>query len=380
MKRIFLALWLMIALALAALPAEAQAGNYHDGYTENGYVYHAGDGWWWLDGIPYTRESVQYTENVLYYGHYYPKQFSYWRYKAVPNYIPQYQQPALPAYTDSNWRSKFLDIAKQRDAFEGKLRLSLLEQQQYIQAAQELGFSGNFRWSNYGAYPNANNYSAGSSYNSGYTTHVGNYGVTGQTFYGYTNLQQLVEAYAQNPAELLQQSAALAKQSQENGAQATAQYNTIVSDTTSGATRMLEILAKGNAAANALNAANAAPSSTTVTATANAAQAQQTPNVVPAAQPLRAAGGIAGLDQVEVEWRRDAAQYCTICHSGGTLKGGFDVTKFWNLPPEAQGRIVKERLLAPLDDPKHMPQTVDGKGRKMPASAIAAFRNAAGKP
>jgi hypothetical protein len=347
MKTAVLSLLLLLGVASAALADD--------------YTYNSADGYYYSGGVPYTREKYAYTAYSTYqYGCYtysYPYTAYDYRYYKVKDY-----KPAV-SYQDADWRTKLLEIAKQRDAFEGKLRASANEHNQYIEAVGALGLTGNFAWQSYGTAPAlANPYR-----NYGVTyPQVGNYGASGKTLYGYS-YQSLVDAYGTTDTNVLyQQAAALAKNAQELGGQATSQFSGLVEQTGSNQARVAEILAKGAAARNALEGATAASSVSTRTTI------QSSGTGTGSAGTVDPPSGALSLQSLSPAKQRAIAS-CIECHSGAKPKGGYDVTQHWQLSPESQAAVV-ERLVLPETDEKFMPRSKSGgHGKRLPPSLVREF-------
>ena len=267
----------ILALSLILLFAFPAVAN-HDGATEDGYTYRGQ--YWWLDGVAYTREKRVWTEYVRYGCCSYPQRYYRWVYTRVP----------VVTSADPDWRSKLLDIAAQRDRFEGRLRAAAQEQNAFLEAVGALGLTGNFNWSSYGMSPTlANPYRAAGQ------LAVGNYGTSGNTLYGYS-YSQIADVYGTTDANVLyQQAAALAKNSQDLGGRATERFSSMVELDGSNRARVAEILAKGQSASQTLKAADAAASAHVhVQSTGGGAASGQIPPVVmPPAAPVDGAAVIA---------------------------------------------------------------------------------------
>lgn len=335
----------LFCLLFFSLPSFASDGLY-DGCCVDGYCYHSADGYWWKDKHAYTRSKYYYTENSYSCGYCYPQSYYWWNWHPVAT-----PTPAVTS-ADPDWRNKLLDIAAARDQFEGKQRERSNEHNMFLEATNALGLTGNFNWQNYGiaptlAYPLR-------SYGQ-QNLQLGHFGAQGNTLYGYS-YSTVADVYGNSdPALLYQQAAALAKNSQDLGGQATTQFQGLVQADGLNRSRVAEILAKGQTSERTLNASNAQASATVVT------QGQ---------------GYVPGQTQTTLAFsgnRGRAIGACIGCHGGNSPKGGYAVESHWSLSPEQQMGVV-QRLLAEPNDPKYMPRLPNGgPGPRLPSALIMEF-------
>lgn len=307
---------------------------------EDGYVLGQA-GYWWKEGVPYTRQRIDYTENYYYCGRWVPKYFYYYKYTKA------YDVNTVKA-TDPDYRTKLLEIAKQRDRIEGDIRKSAAQHNEFIEAVQALGFTSNFTWQGYGVAP---------TYASPLRYQVGNFGVNASTIYG---VSQYAEAYnPYDPNIDAQQSAAVAKGAQAYAESATAGFNARANIFATGIQRAAEIEATGRASERALIAARAAPQTRTTTTVIT-----PNPSDVPDVMPKVSVGTRAPFT---------AASECMACHSGSNVQGKFDVTAWKTLTEDQKFSVVRSRLLT-NDLDKRMPRKEDGSaGHRLSARKIKEF-------
>lgn len=321
---------LLPALALLLLPSLLAA----DEYTL------AADGYYYCAGVPFTRTRVDYTETVYSCGRCYRQPFFYYTYQ-------RYYPPAPVIKYTEDWRSRLLEIAAERDRFEGKLRAASQDNNAFLLGVEALGLGGNFRWEGYGAAPPLaypyHTYSYASRYSN---PQLGNFGASGSTLYGY-DYKSLSSAYSDTDMNILfQQASALAKNSQDLGAQATTQFGGLVEQAGNSKARVIaalaraaEVAAKGQAASAALNAAAPANSVTIENEETGMTDSQER---------------IPGLGNLSPRQRQAVAQ-CLKCHVGPRARNGYEVLKHWTLPVAKQMEVVR-RLMAPVGSEKHMPK------------------------
>jgi hypothetical protein len=369
MIRILTTLTLFIA-ALFSLPSSISAG-YLDGFTEDGYVYHAGDSYWWCGGIAYTREKVCYYETCYYrngcYSYPYQQQYYYWKYTPVPitTYTPAYTAPTVPAY-GPGWKAGITEVAKQVD-----------DNNAYLKALEALQIRPIYQTS------------LGNYFNSGYTTYgnnlnLGAYGAQGNTTYGYT-LNSVAQAYGQTDLNALyQQSGRLVQGAQEYVREAHSGHEAVVGAAGSAAARVAQAYAEAEATKIKLDAARpeaATTTQTTITGTGTTTGTYvdpttnanvQVPTVVSPQQPVTVA------PQQPVVVQQDFMQTvaipnCGSCHSGQNVAGKFDISIWPKLSLEMKEEIVHNRLLN-KDPSKLMPRKDrNGTGHRLPDETIKKF-------
>lgn len=330
-----------LALFLCGASVCGASTYYADGYTEDGYVYRGG--YWWAAGDPYTRTRIDYTEPYYYCGRVYYRPYYYYKYTRV------YPDVSTVKSTDPDYRSKLLEIAKQRDKIEGDIRKSAAQHNEFVEAVQALGFTSNFTWQSYGVSP---------TYASPLRYQVGNFGVNASTIYG---VSQYAEAYnPYDPNIDAQQSAALAKGAQAYAESAQGGFNTRANIFATGIQRAAEIEAAGRASERALIAARAAPQTRTTT-TVITPNASDVPDVMPKVSVGAKVAPFA------------AANECMACHSGSNVNGKFDVTAWKTLTEDQKFSIVSNHLLT-KDLTKRMPRKEDGSvGNRLSARKIKEF-------
>ena len=270
-----------------------------------------------------------------------------------------------------------MDIAKQRDYNEGELRKLTVEQASFLEGVQALGLNGNFHIQGFGqplAYPG---YGYGFNYNSPYRHNVfnyGNYGLNGQTVYGYT-YNSLKEAYGTTDMNVLYaQANKLAQNAQALGGQATTEFRDLVGAAGTNQSRVAEILARARAAEIALRAtepqssvrvetseretaSDGGESTTRESNRSSISSGQQQLNATPA--------------EIHNAWKQSVElSGCLSCHSGATKKGGFDVTLYPTFNREQRQKVLSR--LVTDDETKRMPRTKDGNaGRRLTDEELA---------
>ena len=290
------------------------------------------------DGYYYDSAGARYTRSVSqvwvpgYY--YYSNCCKYWKagyYKDVYTY---HAYPLTSAEPD--WRLKLLEIAATRDKLEGKLRYQANEHNMFVESVRELGLSGNFFWHQYGmapqlAAPNA---------------HLGIYGASGNTVYSQYANSSVADVYgAVDTNVLFQQAAALAKDGLSIGGQATERFAGLIDKERDRAVFAAEIIARGQAAAQALQAASPTPSTHI--------RQSQTQTTITQLGPKRLA----------------AVRACIQCHGdGANNKTQYRVLQHWTLPQDLQREVV-DKLLADPSSKEFMPKN----GKRLAADLILEF-------
>lgn len=318
--------WFSLILTFLFTLSIAQ-GNYYNGYVADGYSYY--DGYWYKGNTPYYRTPYYYYQ----YG---------CRYQAY-NYYPYY---APVTYKDPDWKTKLLEIAKQRDAFEGNLRKDALEHTVFLQSVKALGLEGNFHWQNYGQavqYPYSYSYPPPLAS----TTYV-NTQTTLADLYGNLDLNILY-----------QQAGKLTQNAQQLAGQANGDFSALVNQAGSNYARAAEIIARGEAAAMALKS----------TESNSARIIQQSKSY--AIEGNQGNQGNQGNRRVE---KRTIAinHYCVKCHGGQKPVKDLDMTQYENFTQE-QKDLIWGHLIS--NDPALlMPrETMDGPGKKLPGDVLELF-------
>ncbi len=325
---------LTIILAVLVLAGQACATDYQ--YS---------GGYYWNGNYAYNRVLVQ-QPGYYYGGCYYPgsAQYQY-------NYSHTYQAPAqtytAPAATD--WRTELLKVASKRDAYEQKLRASMIEHQQYMEAVKALGLP------QYAAplyMPGA-----GAAYNLQGSLQLSTAGVNGNTVYGYS-YSNLRDLYGSGDlATLYQQAARLAENSQKLSGQATGDFSALIGQEGQNRAKVAEILAKGQAIQEMLRAMEGTKGAETKTFTFKLTtgadgkvQMEKVPEPGVAPEASRKA------------WEQSAINNCVACHAGGKKEGKFDVTQYPAMSPEEKRGVIAR--LVTMDETKRMPRAEGGKAGK----------------
>lgn len=304
------------------------------------YTLGAG-GYYWNNGRPYTR-SQAYQNGYYANGCYHPGYY-YYQYSEVYNY----SAPAV-THKDADWRTKLLELAAQRDKFEGSIRKDAAEQKYFLEAVEALGLKNNFRWESYGISPYGQNYKAYGGVDYG-RLQLGEYGANANTLYGYS-YNSIAQLYGDTDlATLYQQAARLADQSQKHGSQATTEFQALVEKEGHNRTKVAEILAKGQAVQEFLRAIEGSGVSVSKQELKFRIEKDEhgKPQVLKQENP----------DAFKA-WRAHAEQKCASCHNNTTKKGGFDVTSYPTMNLDQQISVI-ERLVT-KDQTKVMPRNKDG--------------------
>lgn len=315
------------------------------------------DGFWWSGGVAYTRTQVwnpiTYTRGYNGYLYANPQTY-YWSYIRVPVIVKKVQ---LPAKAPVGWRTQLLELAKQRDAYEGKMRLLAVDQKAYIDSIAALGLTGNYKWEGYGT--GVPGYSQ-----SLYSSRSTSYGASGLTQYGYS-VKSVREMYGEtNLNTLYQQSARLTAGAQALAGKANSEFSGLVGAAGDNAARIAEILAQAEAAERALKAARLAPS-TKETTTITGSGTSTLPPPKPVEEDLAIASATDFLKTVGIP-------RCASCHSGNNIKGGFDILKYPTMTDEAKSKVW-ERLIT-KDEMKRMPRlATGGVAPKLPVAELKKF-------
>ena len=347
---------LLGVLALLVAGLCSTGGDYYAGYCDGNYTY-AADGYWYYGGVPYTRTWCWYPTTYYYRcGYWYPYQrsgyWSYARYHPVSNYYSSNNYSG----TGDFW-TDLLSLARNRDSYELALRKESVETASRIKALEALGLGGNFHIEGYGqpyAYPGYPYF--GHLYGYG-NTNFGTYGANADSLYGYS-YSALQNAYGNTDMNTLyQQSSRLAQGAQDFASQATNGHQGLINNAGNNAVRVAEALAKGKAAAEALNAASPAPSISTEQSTSvygGAATSQGgLAGQQPGQQPTTISTGTMDRQFVVTVLMPTCGQ----CHSpqAKKLEANLNVLLWPTFTPE-QKQHIWERMLLPPGDEHHMPR------------------------
>jgi hypothetical protein len=305
--------------------------------TISANYYLASDGFYYYPGYTqaYTR-TLSYVAGYWYRGCYYPGYYT-------PSYTPYYATAAVKKDFDT----QLLDIVdkyKNEEAKVNKLRavgitlpndalLPLLRQNQ----------SGPYSYSG--------------SYNQTLVP------VNANTQYGYS----LNTVYG-NPLDINQAfllSSQLTAASITAGSRANSEFHGIVKDATIGNQRVAEITAKRDFALAMLQNLQASPAVATTGISFQVTPGQQpTINAQSVSPDIRA--------NILKSWGDMAAQKCSGCHFGTTIKGGFDLQKYLSMSQEEKQRRVWPRILPQADEKIRMPFAVREDGSHGPGQALTA--------
>lgn len=246
-------------------------------------------------------------------------------------------------YTDPDWRSKIVDLLKTQAQYEGQIRVSANEHNAFMETVQKLGLYGVQGYG--GKVPLPQGY--------GQSLQYGNFGVQGDTIYGYSVNTQ-ADYYGQlDPMALIQAASRSLEKAQEYTGQAHAGTLDVFKSGLEGQARAAEIRAFGQAFKEAM-AKTSVRTKETIIGTA--------PQVV-----MPPANGGMSMDAFMVMARQD----CGSCHTGP--KGEKNRTAF-NLEDYPkfsleQKAIVHGRLLT-HDAKLRMPRLADGGGGQLPIDKI----------
>lgn len=328
--------YVLSLLVLFILSLTVTADNYYNGYhNSDGYSFY--NGYWYYGNVAYTRTRY-YQPGYWSYGVYYPGYYyyHYYRYNAPQqNYTP----PVTPK--DTNWRTKLLQIAEyqvkenteQRNFTEGIKALGL---------QNSLATTGNAGYSGYG-----------------YNVSVP---VNASTQYGYS-FQSIAQLYGDtNLNQIFQAAAQLTAGAQKLSGQATSDFQALVGQEGANRSRVAEILAKGQAAAQILNALKG-PSSTNLQGFAFKVDSNGTIQKVD--------NGVAPLDKTVVAQQAAIIinTKCVSCHNPSNKKGGLDMTQYNSFSPEDK-QVVWARITTD-DQNKMMPRNPSGgPGQKLTSDEL----------
>jgi hypothetical protein len=349
---------LLVALALSSPPGRSLGTEYVLG--EEGY--------YWSEGVPYTRTWVEGTPG------YYALTCSYGcrSYVWVPGTAGYYRytRVALTPQTP-DWQSKMLAIAAYRDKAILAERKALLNQAAFIDTARVLFGDQQFHITGYGAsvgYPPYNGYGQVAS------LALSSAGPQGQTVYGYSYNNLNAQMYGQTDMNaLLQSYARTVGNAQQLAGQAHQDFGDITQQQATYAGRVAEVLARSQAARAVWDATAPSPQTNVNLTTGKFEFSSGTPPAMPKADqpppapkpnppavapPPTPVPAQPGADAAFNAWKQSAINNCVACHykapdGGGKIEGGFDVSKFWYADEATKSR-VKARL-DETDDKKRMP-------------------------
>ncbi len=323
--------------------------------SANEYTYR--DGFYWNGSKAYSRQLYQYP-GYWSYGVYYPGAY-YYQYTEVP-VATEYKTKTV-TYNDPGWRSKLLDIAAQRDKFEGEIRKNAHEQAYFMDAVKGLGLTGNFRWNGYGEVPP----SVAGGYSYGGQGYISTYGANASTKYGYS-YNSLSQLYGDGDLNQLYQAASqLAHNAQKLGGEATGQFSALAGQEGANRARVAEILAKGQMAQQILQALETAPSGVTKGFSFKFNE-KGVFEKTEAGVPPKVKG------ELSDQFATVAKNRCASCHNSIDKKGGFDVYDYPTLSTEDKQKVWLR--LVTENETLMMPKAVDGgPGKRLTPDEFRAF-------
>ena len=287
----------------------------------------------------YYDGGYHYHNAGYYQGTYYPAGYYAWQnngWVAQQNYTQ----------TPPNWKAQIVEIAKQRE-----------ENKEFQDALKSLGISNLSGPGGYGRYSNNNAY-------------LGTYGANGSTVYGYS-YSTVKDLYGSTDLNtLFQQAQRLAQNAQALGGQATQDFQQAVSLEGNNRSRVAEILARGQAATQALSAAQGSGSTTTQTTTNFRIEPGKQPQVQGQIEQQQQPGAARANVQISPEFAGLASQKCLKCHGGEKTEGKFDVREYPAMSPKDKQRVWS--VLLTSDKEHRMPK---GANPLTPEEMMIFFRN-----
>lgn len=309
MRLVLIGLAVSVAV-LIAIPAQASS-----------YVFR--DGFWWSNGVPFTRTLVKDDGCGC----------SYYSYKraAVAHVTPKVVvNNTVLSPDDPKWQVKMLE------------ELGKLEDKKYfLQALQLSGLAGQHR------------YGSGNYFGTIQGNSVYGYGLHQQsaTVYGDADLNQLFQALERTTVN-----------AQGLAQQAYAGHADVVGRQGYFAGKVAAIKALGLAAQQAL----ADPPSFKVESKTGTFTPEQ-PATMPRADEVRGGAPSPGLVRDLV-----LQTSCLTCHNQAKASGGLDVSRGWAALNDAQRASIRVRVTTP-DLAKAMPRDSSGKGVPLPLDRQASF-------
>lgn len=312
---------LIVLLLLVSMTSQAQAGDLFTrtwAVTTPGYYYYS-------NGCRYWQPDVY---GWVYSGYTVP---------VVETYVP----PKAPPYT-ADWKSAFPKYLEKRDDHAAYLAaLSAVGAQGQVSQFQSLGYS------QYGGL------------NTG-SFNVGNYGVQGNSIYGYSTTTSYANQLPPAPGPLSaadRMSLYLQASQHVNGARSaftegSAGFQTLVQGEATASNAMIgrerEIMAKAAAFERVMRMLNADPSTTTTTVIKGSGVSVQPVNpIMPNAEEGdRREGRAEGRDRATAFLRRTGIPLCGKCHAptdGKEPSGKFDIRTFPSMTDDAK-EVVFKRL------------------------------------
>jgi hypothetical protein len=223
---------------------------------------------------------------------------------------------------------------------------------------QALGLTGNFRWNGYGQYsPYPGGNFAFPQYGGYGANGVGSYGASGNTLYGYS-VQTLKDYYGSTDLNALYQAASrLTQGAQGLAGQAHTEFSQLVGQAGDNAGRVAEILARSQAAANALNATDPQARTRESSSTTVIRSGTGTPPAVPLPDPPVTGVTLAPAN-AQTFIQKVGGPQCGQCHGDTDPKGKFKISDYPKMTPEEKGKVIFR--LTTLDKSKMMPRLTSG--------------------
>lgn len=308
-----------------------------DGYHQRGAYFYYGD-----SPQAYYRSLIT-TQGYWSYGVYYPG-YSYYKYYAYTP--PTTYTPPVAA----DWRAQALQYAIKRDK-------EILEQNHYMETIKALNLQNNrYPAPSYGV-PGQYLQQIDGYYQSTYTTNP----VNASTTYGYN-------AYSQTSNDMLAQLYQMANQhtinAQASGDKAATNFQALVGQEGNSRFKVAEVLAKGQIVSAIMKSLEGPPSALT-----QGYSYRITPQGIQTDNSKVDPGTKASI---AAQFKAMADAKCLACHSGATKKGGFDVTVYSSMSPEAK-QIVWDRLTT-NDQSKLMPRNAKNEpGQRLSPEELRLF-------
>lgn len=332
MNRLLSILVACVAVTLADTPhAQAQYAGYGTagGYTySNGYYYNN-------QGLAFKRVRTPYS----YYSGGCLRTAYRWEYQPVE----------IDPYADSA-TNKLLEIAKARDAIEGRLRVESNKHNMFLEKLKALGMEGNFKWNGYG-------YQLQMATGAGFGNQVYQpYAQQGNTVYGYSSF---ATPYGNVDMTLaMKQAKDLVANAQQLAGSGHSQYMQYLEEMADGQARVAEIMAK----TELLKAANPLPGGERIQRSF-IFQATTDENGQMKVQRIQNAQALKSNAHLKVFQDK-----CISCHNPQKSEGNVDLTQFNTFSEDQQRRVVE--VITDGDASKRMPLKANGSGGYGPGEPL----------
>lgn len=318
--------------------------------TSDGYTYRKG--FYWYEGVAYVRTAVQepYTTYSSYYycGRYY--QTPYTSYKTVYKYTPVAITPQTP-----DWKTKLIDLAAARAAYDNDLVKSRVETENFAQYVKVLGLERNlFTYSGV----------IGSPFPGYAAATLSSAGVNGTTVYGHT--YQQIDLQGMLDTSILQQGAVRTTETaQALAGQAQSNLIGLTDHSVAALMRVAETQAAGVARAQALEASKPPPTARIETSSSTPVPTARIETSTTTAVPQVEVQPINPFRQGE-QLNRPLLrnQACAKCHSGESAQGGLDLSN-WSAVTGEQKSKMMERMMS-KDPAKRMPRDANDPSKPGP--------------